>query len=529
MATISALRRLQVAAFAVLLVCLAKKKYGPWATHPPRIRPSTAALPTATRRRRTASSRSAAPTSATSSMAPATTSAAACPRAAGHRRRRRWDAVPRLPGRCTGERCCLSIIPPTLNFYVPRMFNFANGKAAVDDELRGGRCLAEDINECLHPKEYGCYGNCMNTPGGYTCVCPPGTSENPTEMNGCRSKDKFTFVLKVVTAYRKLIRMKQKFFEQNGGVILQQQMHSGGGARGFRIFSMEELKKVTNIFAAGHVLGRGGHGVVYKGVLKDKTVVAIKKSKMMEEAQTKEFARETTPKADIPLDIRLQIAAESAEALSYIHSSASPPTLHGDVKMANILLDDKLSAKVFDFGASKLAPTDEIEIATWVQGTCEYLDPEYLMTCQLTDKSDVYSFGVIVLELLTRKKALYLDGPEEDRSLVSCFTTAVKVGRHQELLDIQVGNEMSDEMLQEITHLLMRCISMNGEERPMMKEVAEMLEMLRRYQHHPWAGAEGNVEEVQSFLSRGQQSENYQLGQQDVLDLEEGSKYTFSF
>uniref|UniRef100_A0A0E0AG90 Protein kinase domain-containing protein n=1 Tax=Oryza glumipatula TaxID=40148 RepID=A0A0E0AG90_9ORYZ len=201
-----------------------------------------------------------------------------------------------------------------------------------------------------------------------------------------------------------------------------------------------------------------------------------------------------------------------------MHSSASPPTLHGDVKMANILLDDKLSAKVSDFGASKLAPTDEIEIATWVQGTCEYLDPEYLMTRQLTDKSDVYSFGVIVLELLTRKKALYLDGPEEDRSLVSCFTTAVKLGRHQELLDIQVRNEMSDEMLQEITHLLMRCISMNGEERLMMKEVAEMLEMLMSrpelalsgtssYQHHPWAGAKGNAVEVQSFLSREQQSE----------------------
>lgn len=66
---------------------------------------------------------------------------------------------------------------------------------------------------------------------------------------------------------------------------------------------------------------------------------------------------------------------------------------------------------------------------------------------------------------------------------------------------------MSDEMLQEITHLLMRCISMNGEERLMMKEVAEMLEMLRRYQHHPWARAKGNAVEVQSFLSREQQSE----------------------
>uniref|UniRef100_A0A0E0CSX3 Protein kinase domain-containing protein n=1 Tax=Oryza meridionalis TaxID=40149 RepID=A0A0E0CSX3_9ORYZ len=592
------------------------------------------------------------------------------------------DTVPRLPGRCTGERCCQSIIPPTLNFYVPRMFNFENGTAAVDNELRGGttpcryvflvehtwidtvyndtkdfnrsdgdfeavpvvldwairdvyncsaamrnktayacrsahsvcfntsdrqgyRCRCSegyegnpyldggctDINECLRPEKYGCYGDCTNMLGSHTCVCPPGTSGNPTDRNGCHPKDNFTLALKVVTGVcvgvfllvfmcfwlylglqkRKLIRTKQKFFEHNGGVILQQQMHSAGGTHGFRIFSTEELKRATHNFASDRVLGCGGHGVVYKGVLEDKTVVAIKKSKMMEEAETKEFAREMfilsqinhrnvvkllgcclevevpmlvyefvsngtlyhyihgkEPKADIPLDTRLRIAAESAEALSYMHSSASPPILHGDVKTANILLDDKFNAKVSDFGASKLAPTDEAEIATLVQGTCGYLDPEYLMTCQLTDKSDVYSFGVVMLELLTRKKALYLDGPEENRSLVSCFTTAMKVGRHQELLDSQVRNDMSAEMLEEITYLLMRCISMNGEERPTMKEVAERLEMLRRYQQHPWAEAEDNAEEIESLLGREQQNANYQLEQQNVLYLEEGRNYTFS-
>ncbi|KAK3159411.1 hypothetical protein QOZ80_2AG0149780 [Eleusine coracana subsp. coracana] len=371
---------------------------------------------------------------------------------------------------------------------------------------------------------------------------------------------------------RKFIRTKQRFFEQNGGVLLQQQMRSytsaGTGAGGFRIFSNEELEKATNNFATDRVLGRGGHGIVYKGILEDKTVVAIKKSKMMEEAETKEFAREVfilsqinhrnvvkllgccleveVPmlvyefvsngtlyhfihskdlKADITFDTRLRIAAESAEALAYMHSSASPPILYGDVKTANILLDDKLTAKVSDFGTSKLAPTDETEIATLVQGTCGYLDPEYLITCQLTDKSDVYSFGVVLLELLTRKKALYFEGSEEDRSLVSCFMTAMKAGRHEELLDGHVRNKIRAEVLEEIAYLVMRCLSLSREERPTMKETAEKLEMLRRYQQHPMFQADGDAEEKQHLLGMEQRNLPFR---QDVIDLEGGSTYTFS-
>ncbi|EEC74206.1 hypothetical protein OsI_09365 [Oryza sativa Indica Group] len=240
-----------------------------------------------------------------------------------------------------------------------------------------------DIDECQDKEKYGCYGDCTNTIGGYTCICPRGTIGNVHEKNGCRPKDKFTFALKAVTGVglgvfmsvfmafwlhlglqkRKLIRTRQKFFEQNGGIFLQQQMRSyggaGGGVGGFKIFSTEELKNATNNFAVDRIL-------------------------------------------------------------------------------------------------------------------------------------------------------------------------AVKVGRHQELLDSQVRNELSDEMLQEITHLLMRCLSMIGEERPAMKEVAERLESLRRYQQHPWAKAEGNEEEIQSLLGMEQNNANYQLRQQDVLGLEEGNAYTFS-
>ncbi|CAM0942861.1 unnamed protein product [Alopecurus aequalis] len=486
--------------------------------------------------------------------------------------------------RSTGSHCFKSINGPGYRCNCSKGYE---GNPYLEDGCR-------DINECERTEEYPCYGVCANTLGSYTCQCPPGTSGNATWKNGCPPKDSFTLALKVVTGAsvgvfvpvfmcfwlylglqkKKLIRTKQKFFEVNGGVFLQQQMRSYNdtGTGGFKIFSKEELEKATNNFAADHVVGRGGHGIVYKGVLEDKTEVAIKKSKMLEEAPTKEFAMEMfilsqinhknvvkllgcCLEVQVPMlvyeyvsngtlyhyihgskgldsgtgfETCLRIAVESAEALAYMHSSASPPILHGDVKTANILLDDKLTAKVSDFGASKLAPTDEAKMATLVQGTCGYLDPEYLMTCRLTEKSDVYSFGVVLLELLTKKKALYFDGPEEDRSLVLCFMMAVKVGQHQELLDSQLRNEMSIETLEEITHLIVRCLNMNGQERPTMKEVAERLEMLRRHQQHLWAQADGNMEEAQSLLDMEQRNVIYKFTQDCVLDFEGSSTYSFS-
>ncbi|XP_072974587.1 putative wall-associated receptor kinase-like 16 [Typha angustifolia] len=418
----------------------------------------------------------------------------------------------------------------------------------------------QDINECEEMGEHGtCFGECTNLPGNYSCTCPAGTKGNANVKDGCLKDDKMAFLKPVIgscvglfllvaicfTAYvgfekRKLIRTRRKFFEQNGGLLLQQEINSQKCTT-FKIYTKEELMKATNNFDKSSIIGRGGHGIVYKGVLEGQRTVAVKKSRIMDEGQLKEYTKETfilsqinhrnivkllgcCLEVEVPmlvyefvsngtlfhhlhginvscqmhLTMRLKIAVESAEALAYLHSWASPPILHGDVKSSNILLDEQFTAKVSDFGASKLAPMDEAQLATLVQGTCGYLDPEYMQTCQLTDKSDVYSFAVVLLELITGKRALYFEGSEEERSLVSCFYSAMKEGKFFEILDDQVKREGGEELFQEFANLIDQCLSLKGVERPTMKEVAEVLERLRKYDQSLLL--QHNLEEIECLL-----------------------------
>ncbi|XP_073358671.1 wall-associated receptor kinase 5-like [Aegilops tauschii subsp. strangulata] len=305
-----------------------------------------------------------------------------------------------------------------------------------------------DIDDCQLKDEYSCYGVCTNSQGSYTCQCPPGTSGDATRKDGCRQKDKFTLALKWAAIKKSKMMEATETKEFAREMLILSQINHRNIVKLHGCCLEVEVPMLVYEYVSNGTLYHYIHGGEGLDINK-------------------------------ALDTRLRIAAESAEALSYMHSSASPPILHDDVKTANILLDGSLAAKVSDVGASKLQPSDEAEIATLVQGTCGYLDPEYLMACQLTDKSDIYSFGVVLLELLTGKKVLCFDGPEEDRSLVSRFTMAVKADQHDELLEDQVRTKMGPEALEEVTHLVMHCVSMIREERPSMKEVAEKLEALR--------------------------------------------------
>uniref|UniRef100_A0A6N2KHR1 Protein kinase domain-containing protein n=1 Tax=Salix viminalis TaxID=40686 RepID=A0A6N2KHR1_SALVM len=196
------------------------------------------------------------------------------------------------------------------------------------------------------------------------------------------------------------------------------------------MFPSKELDKATDHYNANRTLGQGGQGTVYKGMLADGKIVAVKKSKINHRNVVKllgccletelpllvyEFIPNGTlfqflhvPNEEFPLtwEIRLRIAAEVAGALFYLHSAASIAIFHRDIKSTNILLDEKYRAKVADFGTSRSVSVDQTHVTTMVQGTFGYLDPEYFQSSQFTDKSDVYSFGVVLVELLTGQKPI---------------------------------------------------------------------------------------------------------------------------
>ncbi|XXG44201.1 hypothetical protein AAC387_Pa01g4066 [Persea americana] len=420
-----------------------------------------------------------------------------------------------------------------------------------------------DIDECKETNNNLCEAKatCENTEGGYNCTCPKGThGDGKTDGEGCTKDDKKFPILEVVLGTglsflflligstwtywlwrkRKISKLKEKFFQQNGGMLLRQKI-SSHRAEAFKIFTAEELKRATDNYNANKVLGQGGYGIVYKGVLPDNRIVAIKKSKVVDTSQIEQFINEVDIlsqinhrnvvkllgcclEAEVPLLVyefvsngtlshhihdgvdvplmslrdRLRIAEEIADALSYLHSAASMPIVHRDIKSANILLDNNFNAKVSDFGASRLVPIDQTQVATLVQGTFGYLDPEYFQTGQLTSKSDVYSFGVVLAELLTGQKSVCFNRTEEERNLAMYFLLAMKENRLLQVVDNRILKEGREEQLTAIARLVKHCLRLKGEERPTMKEVVVELRGLRGFQEHPWVI--NNIEETKNLL-----------------------------
>ncbi|KAG2615325.1 hypothetical protein PVAP13_3NG063600 [Panicum virgatum] len=309
--------------------------------------------------------------------------------------------------------------------------------------------------------------------------------------------------------------------------------------RGARTFSFDELRKITNNFSEANDIGNGGYGKVYRGTLPSGQLVAVKRSQQGSLQGSLEFRTEIellsrvhhrnvvslvgfcldqdeqilvyeyvpngtlkeslTGKSGVRLDWRrrLRVVLGAAKGVAYLHELADPPIVHRDIKSSNVLLDERLNAKVSDFGLSKpLGEDGRGQVTTQVKGTMGYLDPEYYMTQQLTGKSDVYSFGVLMLEVATARKPL-----ERGRYIVREVKAAVDrskdlYGLH-ELLDPALGAALAG--LEQYVDLALRCVEEAGADRPSMGEVVGEIERMVKM-----AGGPGpdSASESMSYASR---------------------------
>ncbi|KAE8726293.1 putative receptor-like protein kinase [Hibiscus syriacus] len=295
------------------------------------------------------------------------------------------------------------------------------------------------------------------------------------------------------------------------------------------VYTYEETRKATKEFRPDYILGEGGFGVVYKGVIDENvrpgyksTAVAVKELNRDGFQGDREWLTEVNYLGQLShpnlvkligycceddhrllvyeymasgslekhlfrrvgccltWSKRMKIALDAAKGLAFLHG-AERPIIYRDFKTSNILLDENFNAKLSDFGLAKDGPTgDQTHVSTRVMGTYGYAAPEYVMTGHLTARSDVYGFGVVLLEMLLGRRAMDKFKPNREHNLVEWSRPLLNHNKKLlRILDSRMDGQYSAETAMKVGNLAYECLSKNPKERPLMSDVVELLETIQ--------------------------------------------------
>lgn len=289
-----------------------------------------------------------------------------------------------------------------------------------------------------------------------------------------------------------------------------------------KCYSFKELRVATNHFNSKNILGKGGYGIVYKGCLRDGTIVAVKRLKdynavggeiqfqtevelislavhrnllrlygfcttenerllvypyMPNGSVASQLREHIHGRPTLDWSRRKRIALGTARGLLYLHEQCDPKIIHRDVKAANILLDEDFEAIVGDFGLAKLLDHQESHVTTAVRGTVGHIAPEYLSTGQSSEKTDVFGFGILLLELITGQKALDFGRVANQKGVMLDWVKKL----HQEnklnaMVDKDLKNNYDRIELEEMVQVALLCTQYHPGHRPKISEVVRMLE-----------------------------------------------------
>ncbi|PWA53263.1 inactive protein kinase [Artemisia annua] len=298
-----------------------------------------------------------------------------------------------------------------------------------------------------------------------------------------------------------------------------------------RRFVHEEIEKATDGFSESNFLAEGGYGQVYRGVLSDGQVVAVKKRKMVSAQGAAEFCSEVevlksaqhknlvmligyciekewllvyefacngsldkhlygTEEGEVMTwKNRMKVACGAARALRYLHEDCRAPRL---VFFSFLFLHRyKLSpfqTKVGDFGLARWQADGQLEEETRVVGAFGYMAPEYTQSGLITEKADVYAFGVVLLEILTGIKAIEFSRTSRQQYFPDWGRRLLVEGKEcAEIIDPKLGNKYDVKEVEYMMHAASLCISQHPEQRPRMSKVLRILEgnfLVEKLNHH---------------------------------------------